>query len=88
MAKPKTGSKQKLSPAAQKRKAERDLAIAKTPMRRKKKADSQAKRRKAKKAGKSLNGLDYNHKTKKFESVKKNRGNGGKGTKRENKNKF
>lgn len=80
--------KQKLSPSAAKKKKERDLKIAKTPMRRKKKADSQKKRRAAKKNGATLNGMDYDHKTKRFTSVKKNRGNNGKGTKRENKNKF
>lgn len=81
-------AKQKLSREAKKRKAERDLRIAKTPMRRKKKADSQKKRRAAKKAGKSVVNKDYDHKTKSFISVKSNRGNRGKGTRKENKNKF
>ena len=41
-------SKQKLSPAAKKRKAARDLAFAKTPARRAKKAHAQRERRKGK----------------------------------------
>ena len=75
--------KQKLSPAAAKRKAERDKRYAMTPERRKKKAENQRKRRAAKKAGKNINGKDYDHKDRKFKSVKANRGNDGKGTKRE-----
>lgn len=80
--------KQKLSPKAAAAKKKRDKKIAMTPMRRKKKADSQKKRREAKKKGYSLKGLDYDHQSKSFTSIKKNRGNNGKGTKRENKNKF
>lgn len=85
MAKPKSGRKQKLSPAAAKKKAERDKAIAMTPRRRKMKAENQRKRRAAKKAGKSVEGKDYNHKTSRFDSVKNNRGNFGRGTKKEKK---
>ena len=88
MAARKSGCKQKLSPKAKKDKAKRDLKIANSQMRKKKRADAQKKRRAAKKAGKSLAGKDYDHKSKSFKSVKDNRGNGGKGTKRENKNKF
>ena len=36
-----------------------------------------------KKAGKSLKGKDYDHKTKRFTSVKANRGNRGHGTRNE-----
>jgi len=75
---------QYLTPGARARKAKRDLEYAKTPERRKKKAENQVTRRKAKKNGKDLGGLDYDHKDKKFESVKSNRGNDGKGTKKEN----
>lgn len=81
-------AKQKLSPKAKKAKAARDLRIAKTPMRRKKKADSQKKRREAKKKGIDLTNRDFDHKSKKFISVKANRGNKGRGTKKEDKNKF
>ena len=37
----------------------------------------------AKKAGKNIDGKDYDHKDRKFKTVSKNRGNDGKGTKRE-----
>lgn len=76
-----------LSPQAKRDKAKRDLAAAKTPARRKKKAENQRKRRAAvKKHGISwLKGKDYDHDDKRFESVKANRGNDGKGTKKEGK---
>ena len=74
---------QKLSPRARRAKAKRDLAAAKTPDRRKKKAENQRLRRARIKAGLSVIDLDYDHKDKKFKSVKKNRGNDGKGTKKE-----
>jgi len=76
-----------LSPQAKRDKAKRDLAAAKTPARRKKKAENQRIRRKAEdKYGKSwLKGKDYDHEDKKFESVKRNRGNDGNGTKKEGK---
>lgn len=74
---------QKLSPGARARKAERDLEYAKSPDRRVKKAENQRLRRKAIKKGLSLVGLDYDHEDKKFESVKRNRGNDGNGTKTE-----
>ena len=75
--------KQELSPAAAKAKAERDLRYAKTPARRAKKADSQAKRRAAKKNGRSVANMDYDHRTNRFVSVRTNRGNRGEGTKSE-----
>jgi len=74
---------QKLSPKARRTKLARDLAAAKTPDRRRKKAENQRLRRAARKAGINLKGKDYDHKDKKFKSVKKNRGNDGKGTKKE-----
>ena len=74
---------QKLSPTARRAKAARDLAAAKTPDRRRKKAENQRLRRAAKKYGVKLKGKDYDHKDKKFKSVKANRGNDGKGTKKE-----
>jgi hypothetical protein len=64
---------QKLSPKAAKAKAERDLAYAKTERRTKMKAENQRKRRAAKKAGKNIDGMDYDHNRKKFVSVKTNR---------------
>ena len=80
-------AKQKLTPTAKRMKAIRDKKAAMTADRRKKKAEYQRKSRAAKKAGKNLNGKDYDHKDKKFKSVKANRGNDGKGTKREGKKK-
>ena len=74
---------QKLSPSARRRKLARDLAYAKTPSRRRKKAENQRLRRAAKKRGINLDGKDYDHKDNKFKSVKSNRGNDGKGTKTE-----
>ena len=40
-------------------------------------------KRAAIKAGKNINGKDYDHKDRKFKSIKANRGNDGKGTKNE-----
>ena len=76
-------NKQKLTPTAKRMKAARDKKAAMTPSRRKKKAENQRKRRKAIKAGKNITGKDYDHKTKRFISVKANRGNRGHGTKKE-----
>lgn len=73
----------KLSKMAAKRKAVRDKKAAMTPDRRRKKAENQRKRRKAIKEGKNIKGKDYDHKTKRFTSIKNNRGNRGKGTKKE-----
>jgi hypothetical protein len=76
---------QKLTLKARAAKAKRDLRYANSPARKKKRADSQKKRRAAKKAGRSLAGKDYDHKDSKFKTVKKNRGNDGLGTKKEGK---
>ena len=76
-------AKQKLSPKAQAAKKARDLAFAKTFSRKRKKAENQRLRRKAIKAGKNIDGKDYDHKDNKFKSIKANRGNDGKGTKKE-----
>jgi len=77
--------KQKLSPKAAIAKKERDLAFAKTFSRKKKKAENQRLRRAAIKTGKNIEGKDYDHKDKRFKSIKANRGNDGKGTKKEGK---
>jgi len=74
---------QKLSATARRDKLARDLAYAKTSARRQKKAENQRLRRAAIKAGRDINGKDYDHKDERFESVKANRGNDGKGTKKE-----
>jgi len=75
--------KQKLSKKAAAAKRVRDKAYAMTPRRRAMKAENQRLRRAAAKKGVKLKGMDYDHKRKKFVSVKVNRGNGGKGTKKE-----
>ena len=77
--------KQKLTPTAKRMKAARDKKAAMTSDRKAKKAENQRKRRAAKKAGKNIKGKDYDHKDGKFKSIKANRGNDGKGTKKENK---
>ena len=74
---------QKLSIKAKAAKKARDKKTAMTARRRKMKAENQRKRRAAKKRGVNLKNKDYDHKTRKFTSVKKNRGNRGKGTKKE-----
>ena len=74
--------KQQLSKEAALKKAKRDKETAMTPIRRKKKAENQKKRRSAIKKGVDLTGKDYDHTKKKFVSVLKNRGNYGKGTKK------
>ena len=76
-------AKQKLSPKAAADKKKRDKKAAMTPDRRVKKAENQVKRRKAIKEGKDIKGKDYDHKDKRFKSVIANRGNDGKGTKKE-----
>ena len=76
--------KQKLSPQASADKAARDLAFAKTPARRAKKADSQ-KRHRDSPVNKNK---DYDHKSGRFKSVKANRGNDGEGTKKEGKRNY
>jgi len=72
--------KQKLSPIAAKAKADRDLAYANGPYK-KKRAENQMERRK--KSSSFLKGKDYDHRTSSFTSVKFNRGGGGNGTKNE-----
>ena len=74
---------QKLSPRARIAKARRDLRAAKTDDRREKKAENQRLRRARRKVGASIEGLEYDHKDKKFKTVEANRGNDGKVTKKE-----
>ncbi len=69
--------KQQLSPEAAKAKAERDLAMAKTPYRKFTKRDAQKKHRN----NPDKSHLDYDHSTNSFVTAKKNRGGFGKGTK-------
>tara|TARA_R110000803_G_scaffold87766_2_gene154685 strand:+ start:250 stop:522 length:273 start_codon:yes stop_codon:yes gene_type:complete len=80
--------KQKLSPKAAAAKAKRDLAYAKTPDRKAKKAHAQRKRRAAKKKGTDVRGKDWDHKDNRWESIARNRANDGEGTKKEGKKKY
>ena len=73
--------KQKLSKKAAEDKAARDKAYMMGPYKAKK-AENQRKRRAALKRGVDLTGKDYDHTKGKFVSVKANRGNYGKGTKK------
>lgn len=75
--------KQKLSRRAAAAKKKRDLATANGARRKAMRAENQRRRRAAIKAGKDIRGKDYDHKTKRFVSVKKNRGGHGRGTKKE-----
>ena len=70
--------KQNLSPSAAKKKAERDLAYANGPYK-KKRAENQKKHR----DNPSMKGKDWDHRTSSFRSVAYNRGGGGNGTKNE-----
>ena len=75
--------KQKLSPSAAKKKAARDLAFAKSPARKRKKAQNQRLDRAEGTVG---DGMDRHHHTGsavKRISIKNNRGNYGRGTKNE-----
>lgn len=73
-----------LSKKAAAAKKKRDLAEAMTPRRRKMKAENQRKRRAAKKAGRNIDGMDYDHTTNSFVSAKRNRSGFGKGTRKNN----
>tara|TARA_R100000935_G_scaffold55884_1_gene86432 strand:+ start:522 stop:803 length:282 start_codon:yes stop_codon:yes gene_type:complete len=75
--------KQKLSPEAASAKAIRDKKAMMSEHGKKKKRENQVERRKAIKAGRDIKGKDYDHKDSRFKSIKANRGNDGKGTKRE-----
>ena len=65
--------KQKLSPSALRAKRARDLAAANTRDREIKRAENQRYRRAAIKAGKNIEGKDYDHKDNKFKPVSENR---------------
>ena len=77
--------KQKLSAQARRDKAARDLAFAKSPARRAKKAHAQREARANPSAAKNK---DFDHKRGRFVSVKSNRGNEGEGTKKEGKKNY
>ena len=65
--------KQKLSRQARADKKIRDLAAANTRNREIKRAENQRHRRAAIKAGKNIEGKDYDHKDNKFKPVSENR---------------
>lgn len=67
------------NPAARKKKAATDKKINARPAQKKKRAESNAKRREATKKGKDIKGKDYDHATNRFTSVKANRGRKGEG---------
>ena len=81
-------SKQKLSPKAAAAKKKRDLAYAKTSDRKRKKAHAQRERRAAKKKGRNVKGMDWDHKDGRWEKISRNRANDGEGTKKEGKKKY
>ena len=64
-------------------KAKRDSLYSKTPLRRMKNNESKRMRRAALKAGMIIEGMDYDHKDRKFKKSSDNRGNDGVGTKHE-----
>tara|TARA_B110000977_G_scaffold153542_1_gene195079 strand:+ start:242 stop:487 length:246 start_codon:yes stop_codon:yes gene_type:complete len=76
---------QKLSATARRDKAARDLAFAKTPARKAKKAHAQ---REARANPTAAEGKDYDHKDQRWETPSKNRGNDGEGTKKESGRKY
>lgn len=60
-------------------KQEYDSALNRRPEQVKKRVESNGKRREAKAAGKNVKGKDYDHATRRFTSVKANRGRRGEG---------
>ena len=76
---------QKLSATARRAKASRDKAFAMTPARRAKKTHAE---REARANPKAAAGKDYDHKDGRWESPAQNRGNDGKGTKKESGNNY
>jgi len=67
------------NPDARKKKAKTDKKINARPSQVKKRVEANRARRKAKKSGKNVSGKDYDHATKSFVSVAKNRGRRGEG---------
>ena len=67
------------NPAARKKKAATDKKVNARPEQVKKRVESNAKVRARKKSGKSTKGLDYDHATNRFTTIKANRGRKGEG---------
>ena len=76
--------KQKLSRTAAAAKKARDLKYANTKRRADMRAENQRKRREAIAKGRDIEGKDYDHNSRRFVSVKTNRGGHGMGTKKYN----
>lgn len=67
------------NPEARKKKSAYDKALNKRKEQVKKRVEANRARRKAKKAGKNVDGKDYDHKTKRFVKSSVNRGRRGEG---------
>lgn len=67
------------NPEARKKKQAYDATLNKRPAQVKKRVESNAKRREAKKKGQNIKNKDYDHSTNRFVSVKTNRGRRGEG---------
>lgn len=61
------------------KKSKYDTELGKRPEQKKKRVEANRARRKAKKAGKDVKGMDYDHATKRFVKTKTNRGRRGEG---------
>jgi len=81
----KSGKYYRKNKAARDKKKKTDTEINKRPSQIKKRTEANKARRKAKKAGKNIAGKDYDHATKKFVSVKANRGRKGEGGRKKKK---
>lgn len=75
----KSGKYYRDNSTARKKKAATDKKVNARPAQVKKRVQSNAARRKAKKAGKNIKGKDYDHAVKRFVSQKTNRGRKGEG---------
>ena len=73
--------------AARKKKAATDKKINARPAQKKKRAEANAARRKAKKNGQNINNRDYDHAVGRFVSTKTNRGRAGEGGRKKGKRK-
>lgn len=73
------------NPEARKKKAATDKKINARPEQIKKRVEANAKRRKAKEAGKNVKGKDYDHATNRFVKSSTNRGRAGEGGRKKKK---
>ena len=75
------------NPRARKKKAAYDKKLNATTKQKKKRADCNRKRRAAKRAGKNIQKMDYDHATKRFVKSSTNRGRRGEGGRKRGKRK-